>query len=132
MFYPLLLLREGLGMSFCCKENTMQLNQYRIMWILVLFDLPTETEKDKKAYTRFRKELLRDGFTMFQFSIYIRHCASKENKNVHVKRIKSILPEKGHVGILSITDKQFGMMEIFYGKKKEESGFVESHQLELF
>jgi len=132
MFYPLLLLREGLGMRFCCKENTMQLNQYRIMWILVLFDLPTETEKDKKAYTRFRKELLRDGFTMFQFSIYIRHCASKENKNVHVKRIKSILPEKGHVGILSITDKQFGMMEIFYGKKKEESGFVESHQLELF
>jgi len=110
----------------------MRLNEYRIMWILVFFDLPTETAKDKKAYTRFRKELLRDGFSMFQFSIYVRHCSSRENKNVHVKRVKSILPEKGHVGILSVTDKQFGMMQIFYGKKMEESGFVEAHQLELF
>ena len=97
------------------------------MWILVLFDLPTETAKDKKAYARFRKELLRDGFTMF-----VRHCSSRENMKVHVKRIKNILPEKGHVGILNITDKQFGMMEIFYGKRKEESGFKEAHQLELF
>lgn len=109
----------------------MRFNEYRIMWILVLFDLPTETPKEKKAYTRFRKELLKDGFSMFQFSIYVRHCSSRENKNVHVKRIKALLPEKGHVGILSITDKQFGMMEIFYGKK-EESGFVEPHQLEMF
>ena len=102
------------------------------MWILVLFDLPTETPKEKKAYTHFRKELMRDGFSMFQFSIYVRHCPSRENRNVHVKRVKSILPERGHVGILSITDKQFGMMDIFYGKKKEESGFLEAHQLELF
>lgn len=109
-----------------------RLNQYRIMWVLVLFDLPTETKKDRKSYTRFRKEMMKDGFSMFQFSIYVRHCASKENKTVHVNRIKKILPEKGHVGILSITDKQFGMMDIFYGKKKEETGFIESHQLELF
>lgn len=107
-------------------------NQYRIMWVLVFFDLPTETKKDRKAYTRFRKEMMKDGFSMFQFSIYVRHCASKENKTVHVNRIKKILPEKGHIGILSITDKQFGMMDIFYGKKKEESGFIETHQLELF
>ena len=110
----------------------MRFNEYRIMWILVFFDLPTETAKEKKAYTHFRKELMRDGFSMFQFSIYVRHCSSRENKNVHVKRIKSILPEKGHVGILSVTDKQFGMMDIFYGKKKEDSGFIEPHQLELF
>lgn len=110
----------------------MRLNEYRIMWILVFFDLPTETDKDRKFYTRFRKALLKDGFSMFQFSIYVRHCPSRENKNVHVKRIKNILPEKGHVGILTITDKQFGMMEIFYGKKKEIGGFLEAHQLELF
>lgn len=102
------------------------------MWILVFFDLPTETEKEKKAYTRFRKSLMKDGFSMFQFSIYVRHCASRENRNVHVKRVKSNLPEKGHVGILTITDKQFGMMEIFYGNEKEASGFKEAHQLELF
>lgn len=110
----------------------MDLNQYRIMWILVFFDLPTETKKEKKAYALFRKRLLKDGFSMFQFSIYLRHCSSKENKNVHVKRVKSFLPAKGNVGILSITDKQFGMMEIFSGSQKEAGGFVEPCQLELF
>ena len=74
---------------------------------------------------------MKDGFSMFQFLIYVRHCSSMENKNVNVKRIKEHQPEKWHVGILSVTDKQFGMMEIFYDKQKE-SGFVEHHQLELF
>lgn len=98
---------------------------------MVFFDLPTETKKERKAYTKFRKELLKDGFSMFQFSIYIRHCSSRENKNVHVKRVRKIIPEKGTVGILSITDKQFGMMEIFEGRKRAD-GFVEPHQMELF
>ena len=55
-----------------------RLTEYRVMWILVFFDLPTETKKDKKRYMDFRKKLQSDGFTMFQFSIYIRHCASSE------------------------------------------------------
>ena len=92
-------------------------SEYRIMWILVLFDLPTETKKDKKAYIDFRKNLQKDGFTMFQFSIYVRHCASSENAEVHIKRIKSFLPEYGQVGIMCITDKQFENIELFYGKK---------------
>ena len=92
-------------------------SEYRVMWILVLFDLPTETKKDKKAYTDFRKNLQKDGFTMFQFSIYVRHCASSENAAVHIKRVKSFLPEYGQVGIICITDKQFGEIELFYGKK---------------
>lgn len=94
-----------------------RLSEYRVMWVLVLFDLPTETKKDKKAYADFRKKLQRDGFTMFQFSIYVRHCASSENADVHIKRVKSFLPEYGQVGIMCITDKQFGNIELFYGKK---------------
>ena len=78
-------------------------SEYRVMWVLVLFDLPTETKKDKKAYADFRKNLQRDGFTMFQFSIYVRHCASSENAAVHIKRVKSFLPEFGQVGIMCIT-----------------------------
>lgn len=106
-------------------------SEYRIMWLLVFFDLPTETKKERKAYADFRKKLLNDGFTMFQFSIYMRHCASRENAGVHIKRIKSILPEHGDVGILCITDKQFGEIEIFHGKKPSK---VEQpcQQLELF
>jgi CRISPR-associated protein Cas2 len=108
-----------------------RLNEYRIMWVLVFFDLPTETAAERKISARFRKELLQDGFTMFQFSIYLRHCASRENAEVHIRRAKESLPSKGHVGILSITDKQFGMMEIFFGKKEAEKVVV-PQQLELF
>jgi CRISPR-associated protein Cas2 len=98
-----------------------RLNAYRIMWVLVLFDLPTETKKERKAYAAFRKKLLNDGFQMFQFSIYMRHCPSRENADVHIKRVKTFLPEKGHVGIFQFTDKQFGMVELFYGKKAQET-----------
>ena len=78
------------------------------MWVLVFFDLPTETKKERKAYAKFRKDLLADGFTMFQFSIYLRHCPSAENADVHIKRVKRMLPEFGKVGIMRVTDKQFG------------------------
>ena len=71
----------------------------------------------RKAYVDFKKNLQKDGFTMFQFSIYVRHCASSENAGVHIKRVKSFLPEHGQVGIMCITDKQFGNIELFYGKK---------------
>ena len=101
------------------------------MWILVFFDLPTRTKKERKQYTLFRDRLIKDGFTMFQFSIYVRHCASSENAEVHIKRVKNMLPEKGHVGIMCITDKQFGNIEIFYCKK-EKPAIAPYQQLELF
>ena len=108
-----------------------RLNAYRIMWVLVFFDLPTETLQQRKIYTRFRKRIIKDGFQMFQFSIYMRHCSSRENAEVHIKRVKMILPEKGHVVIMCITDKQFGMMEIFHGHKITKSA-ASSQQLEMF
>lgn len=106
-------------------------NAYRIMWVLVFFDLPTETKKHRRQATRFRKELLDDGFHMFQFSIYLRHCPSKENAEVHIKRVKRVLPPYGKVGILCITDKQFGLMEIFFSQ--QEAHLPKGpQQLELF
>ena len=82
-------------------------------------------------YVLFRKNLQKDGFTMFQFSIYVRHCASYENAEVHIKRVKSFLPEFGQIGILCITDKQFSQIELFYGKKPQIKN-VAGQQLELF
>jgi len=108
-----------------------RLNQYRILWVFVFFDLPTETKKDRKNAARFRKLLIQDGFTMMQFSIYTRHCNSRENADVHIRRVKSILPPKGEIIIFSLTDKQFGMMEFFKGV--EESKRPDTpQQLELF
>ena len=108
-----------------------RLDEYRVMWVLVLFDLPTETKSDRQVAARFRKNLLEFGFTMFQFSIYLRHCPSYENAKMQIKRVKRILPEYGKVGILYITDKQFSSMELFIGKQSTDLPAI-GQQLELF
>jgi len=101
------------------------------MWIFVMFDLPTETKQDRHNYAQFRKKMLADGFTMFQFSLYLRHCSSRENAEVHIRRVKKMLPPKGNVGMMYVTDKQFGMMEIFRGRELV-SVPTGPQQLELF
>ncbi|MBS1765403.1 MAG: CRISPR-associated endonuclease Cas2 [Bacteroidetes bacterium] len=111
--------------------STSRFNAYRIMWTIVMYDLPTETKKQRKLAAQFRKDLLRDGFQMFQFSMYVRHSSSSENAEVHLNRVKRSLPPEGKVGILQITDKQFGQMVIFYGKKEQPREGV-PQQLELF
>lgn len=111
--------------------NFDRLSEYRVMWILVFFDLPTETKKDKKAYTDFRKALQKDGFTMFQFSIYVRHCASMENAEVHMRRVTSFIPQHGKVGMMCITDKQFSNIQLFYGAVPQRPN-APYQQLELF
>ena len=108
-----------------------RLNQYRILWIFVFFDLPTETRKDRKNAANFRKELLKDGFAMLQFSIYVRHCNSRENATVHEKRVKSILPPRGQVIVFALTDKQFANMEFFRGEAEAKRPET-PQQLEIF
>lgn len=108
-----------------------RLSEFRVMWLLVLFDLPTDTKQNRREAALFRKLLLGDGFQMFQFSIYLRHCPSKENAKVHIQRVKNNIPKYGKIGILCITDKQFASMELFYGKNPAEKK-LEPIQLELF
>lgn len=88
------------------------------MWLLVLFDLPVKSKKERKLATQMRTKLLQDGFQMFQFSIYMRHCASRENADVHEKRVSKLIPALGKVAILRVTDQQFGLMKVFYAEKK--------------
>jgi CRISPR-associated protein Cas2 len=101
------------------------------MWVFVFFDLPVETKKQRKDYAQFRKALLKDGFTMMQYSIYARHCPSRENAEVHAQRVKRFLPPKGEIIIFYITDRQYGMMEHFYGPKIANRPGT-PQQLELF
>jgi len=111
--------------------SEVRLNAYHIMWLFVMFDLPTMTKKDRKASALFRKQLEKDGFSMHQFSVYIRHCASKESADVHIKRVRSNLPAKGSVSILSITDKQYAGIINFWGAESKKLPST-SLQLELF
>ena len=64
-------------------------------------------------------------------SIYVRHCPSSENADVHIRRVKSFLPDYGKVGIMCITDKQFSNIMLFYGKKSMAIS-TPGQQLELF
>lgn len=108
-----------------------RMNQYRILWVFVFFDLPTETKKHRREYTRFRKSLLKNGFIMMQYSIYMRHTSSSESADVHLKRIRSALPAYGEVILFTLTDKQFGMMEYFRNHLPKK-GPDTPQQLELF
>jgi CRISPR-associated protein Cas2 len=104
---------------------------YRAMWILVMFDLPTDTKESRRDYTLFRKSLITDGFTQMQYSVYARHCPSRENTEVHVSRVQRGLPPDGEVRLLVITDKQFERMQIFWGKIRKPPEPAPC-QLELF
>lgn len=104
---------------------------YRAMWLMAMFDLPVTDAAARKAYTKFRKELLKDGFLLLQFSVYGRYCASEDAADVHVQRVRRALPGEGQVRLMKITDHQFGKMLVFEGKKptEPEDG---PQQLELF
>ena len=104
---------------------------YRAVWIFAMFDLPTDTKKARRDYTVFRKNLLKDGFTMVQYSVYVRHCASEENADVHYRRVRNFLPADGEVRLLTITDKQFERMQIYWGKMRKPTP-EPPKQLELF
>ena len=93
-----------------------RLNEYRIMWLIVFFDLPTQTKIERKKYALFRTALIEDGFTMYQYSVYIRCCPSMDNAEVHKRRVRNMVSVKGFVSMLCITDKQFASIETIIGK----------------
>lgn len=93
--------------------------KYRIMRLLCMFDLPVETEQEKREYRIFRKKLLREGFIMIQYSVYVRTCPSREHCNRLEKRIQKITPEKGNVRLLMVTEKQYAEMKLLVGSRNE-------------
>jgi len=91
------------------------------MWLVAMFDLPVDTKDARREYTRFRKTLLREGFLMLQYSIYARYFESQENSDAHRERVRAALPPDGQVRVLAITDHQFGNMDVFHGKMRQEA-----------
>lgn len=83
------------------------LSGHRLMWMMVMFDLPVGTPAERKKATNFRKFLLDEGFEMSQFSVYFRFCGDRSRTDPYVKRIKAAAPPGGKISILLFTDKQF-------------------------
>ncbi|OSQ43352.1 CRISPR-associated protein Cas2 [Thalassospira alkalitolerans] len=101
------------------------------MWIMVLFDLPVMTKKERKAATGFRTHLLDLGFEMAQFSVYLRFCAGKEQSESITRKVRTKLPSGGKVDILYFTDKQYENIVSYTGRTKQDSR-KNPGQFELF
>jgi len=94
------------------------LTGYRLMWMMVIFDLPVGTKRERHAATKFRNFLLDQGFSMSQFSVYMRFCGGKDQAEGYVKRIERALPKTGLVQILHFTDKQYETIISFDGRSR--------------
>ena len=95
-------------------------SKYKMAWVLVFFDLPVGTTEERKAATNFRKDLLREGYLMLQFSVYARPCGSADRVETQVRRLKPIIPPKGEVRGLIVSDAQWGRMIIMRSKQAQD------------
>lgn len=98
--------------------SELALSGYRSVWLLAMFDLPVTTPRARRDYARFRKALLREGFSMLQYSVYARFLASEAAAETFRRRLEVQLPDSGEVRLVSITDRQFGKMVVFFGKRR--------------
>ena len=94
------------------KARNVICSKYRMAWVLAFFDLPVGTKEERNAATRFRKDLIEDGYFMMQFSVYARPCGSADRVETMVRRLKQEVPARGEVRGLMISDAQWGRMII--------------------
>lgn len=99
----------------------------RAMRLMVMFDLPTGSQVERKSYAEFRKFLIKDGYIMDQFSVYTRVMLSRDSANSHIQRLKANLPKAGRVTALMLTEKQYEDREVLictdaYKSKIEDTG----------
>lgn len=93
---------------------------YRYMRILVMYDLPAVTAKEKKIHHSFQKFLVQSGFLMMQESIYCKLAQNQQAADAIIKQIKKQVPQTGLVQVLTITEKQFAKIEYLVGEKTSE------------
>ncbi len=98
-----------------------------------MFDLPVTTKKERKTATDFRKFLLDDGYSMAQFSVYMRFCTSYDVMEKHTKRLQPQVPEGGNVKVFFLTDKQWEKSINCVGKEyKINKKHIDPEQPDLF
>ena len=90
------------------------------MRVIVFFDLPVTTEKDRKEYRDFRKYLIKSGFMMMQESVYVKLAQNSSAGQAVIENIKKHKPDTGLVQILKVTEKQYSMIENIVGNNSKE------------
>lgn len=102
------------------------------MRLVVFYDLPVVSKANKKAYARFHKFLLRDGYDMVQFSVYARICNGLDAVEKHLVRLTGNLPESGSVRSMQVTEKQFAGIRVLDGTKRNKESNKFAEQLSFF
>lgn len=98
----------------------MPLSRYRVMWMLVMFDLPVDSKEHRRDYAQFRKKLQSKGFCMLQYSVYAKHLPSEDALSPLRTHIQASLPPDGQVRLMAVTDHQFSKMEVYFGRKRRK------------
>lgn len=94
---------------------------YRYMRVIVMFDLPSVTNSEKREYRKFRKFLMRNGFVMLQESVYVKLALNSTASNAIMCNIRKNKPLDGLVQMITITEKQFAKMEYIIGMSKSDT-----------
>ncbi|MFX0561210.1 CRISPR-associated endonuclease Cas2 [Tepidibacillus infernus] len=87
------------------------------MRLLLFFDLPMNTKEERRIYTKFRKHLINNGFTMLQFSVYAKIFPNRTSLFQYIPGLKRSVPSKGSIRIMAVTEKQYEKMLILVGGK---------------
>ena len=96
------------------------------MRMLLMSDMPTETVDERKAYRKFRKFLINEGFIMHQFSVYSKLLLNNSASNAMLDRLKANNPKKGNITLLTVTEKQFARMIYLNGQRDDSIGNTDS------
>ena len=110
----------------------MSANAWRIVWVMALYDAPVGTQEERRAYTVFRKLLLKNNFSQHQFSVYLRHCPTFAAADALINRLILGIPAGAHTSFYLLTDKQYSMTREFFGKEKVKKRPSEPCQIALF
>lgn len=108
------------------------MSDYRVMRILLFFDLPMDDSTAVRQYARFRKLLIKSGYQMFQYSVYCKICPNRDTVNWHIDYLNKHLPSDGSVMMLLITEKQYQSIRYLVGSKKALDKKITSEKLLLF
>ena len=95
------------------------------MRLLVFFDLPMVSKREVRIYNQFRKWLLKNGYIMMQYSIYIKSFNNRDSCSKHINILKRYVPEQGQIRIMMITEKQYSNIEIIVGGRPMQESFSE-------
>ncbi|MCM1295352.1 MAG: CRISPR-associated endonuclease Cas2 [Muribaculaceae bacterium] len=104
----------------------------KFMRLMVFFDLPVRTKEQRRVATSFRQQLVKDGYYMLQYSVYVRLCNGTDAAEKHLQRLLVTAPMSGSIRVLTVTEKQYASIKIIAGQKLSSEKSAQNFQISFF